>query len=80
MSLKLEATELRGGRYAVLPEGCLGTCGWHNGVPWTVFYTKARSKEDAIRRAKIHNHFKEPQKDRFLAACGVESVKECQNG
>ena len=20
------------------------------------------------------------QKDRFLAACGVESVKECQNG
>ena len=60
MSLKLEATELRGGRYAVRPEGCLGTCGSHNGVPWTVFYTKARSKEDAIRRAKIHNHFKEP--------------------
>ena len=60
MSLKLEATELRGGKYAVRPEGCLGTCGWHNGVPWTVFYTKARSKEDAIRRAMQRTAIQSP--------------------
>lgn len=42
--MKLTATLLRGGLYAIRPAGCLGTCGWVNGVPWTVQYTRRLPK------------------------------------
>ena len=57
--MKLEATHLRGNSYAVRPEGCLGTHGWAGGKAWSAFYTKARSAEEAIRKAQLQNHFKE---------------------
>jgi hypothetical protein len=37
--MKLEATRLRN-CWALRPVGALGTCGWINGVPWTVQYVK----------------------------------------
>lgn len=46
----LEATYLRGNRWAVRPKGNLGTCGWINGIPWTVRYVNARSAEEAVRK------------------------------
>ena len=54
MTIKLEATHLQGRRYAVKPEGQLGTCGWHP-VPWTVTYVTARSPAEAIRKARKEN-------------------------
>lgn len=33
------ATRLRTS-WAIRPAGALGTCGWINGVPWTVRYVK----------------------------------------
>lgn len=49
--VKFEATHLRGGMYAVRPEGQLGTCGFHP-KPWTVQYVKAADERDAVRKAK----------------------------
>lgn len=49
--MKLEATHLRGERWAVRPEGCLGTCGWKDGKPWTVIYVTARSAGQALGKA-----------------------------
>jgi hypothetical protein len=46
----LEATELRGGRYAVRPKGALGTCGFYP-CSWSVHYVKARCASEAIRRS-----------------------------
>ena len=46
-----DATLLRTGRYAVHPVGCLGTCGWVNGVAWQVRYINARNAVEAIRKA-----------------------------
>ena len=37
--MKYEATRLRT-CWAIRPAGCLGTCGWINGRPWTVEYRK----------------------------------------
>ncbi len=51
MPTKLEATHLRDNRWAVRPEGQLGTCGWHP-KPWTVIYVKARSADEAIKKAE----------------------------
>jgi len=48
--MTLEAVELRDGRWAVRPVGQLGTCGWYPKA-WTVQYIKARSAEEAIRKA-----------------------------
>lgn len=47
----LEATPLRDGRFAVRPKGCLGTCGWKGGMAWSVIYVRARSHEEARRKA-----------------------------
>jgi hypothetical protein len=49
-SVPLEATPLRGDRYAVRPVGALGTCGW-SPVPWDVQYITAHSPEAAVRLA-----------------------------
>lgn len=46
----LEATHLRGRRYAVSPQGQLGTCGWYP-VAWTVQYITATSGQAAINKA-----------------------------
>jgi len=35
---------------AVRPQGALGTCGWAP-EPWTVQYVRARSAEEALRKA-----------------------------
>lgn len=48
--MKLEATELRNGMYAVRPLGQLGTCGFYP-EPWTVCYVRARNEEEAIEKA-----------------------------
>ena len=50
--MKYEATHLRDNRYAVRPEGCLGTMGWHLGVAWSALYVNARSPEEALRKAE----------------------------
>ena len=48
--VKHEATLLGGGRYAVRPEGQLGTCGWHP-CAWTAIIVNASSAWDAERKA-----------------------------
>lgn len=48
--MKMEATPLRSGRYAVRPEGQLGTCGWYPRA-WDVIYVHASSKAEAVRKA-----------------------------
>ena len=48
--MKLEATLLRNGEYAVRPQSQLGTCGWYPKA-WTVQYIKAASSQEAIRKA-----------------------------
>lgn len=47
---RLEATYLREDLYAVRPQGALGTCGWAP-EPWVVQYVRARSAEEALRKA-----------------------------
>lgn len=49
--IELEATHLRGNRYAVRPKGSLGTCGW-SPFPWTVVYVTARSEDAAVKKAR----------------------------
>lgn len=44
----LEATEISRGRWAIRPEGQLGTCGSYPYL-WTVIYVNARSAEEAIK-------------------------------
>lgn len=48
--MKLEAIELRSGRWAVRPVGALGTYGFYP-KPWTVRYVNARSAAEALRKA-----------------------------
>lgn len=48
--IKLEATKLHGNKWAVRPEGQLGTCGYFP-YAWTVIYVTAASAEAAIRKA-----------------------------
>jgi hypothetical protein len=51
-AIEYEAVQLRAGRYAVRPVGCLGTCGWHaNGKPWQVQYITALGEYAALRKA-----------------------------
>ena len=50
-TIKLEATHLRDNRWAVRPEGQLGTCGFYPKA-WTVIYVKARSADEAIKKAE----------------------------
>lgn len=47
--LEIEATHLRGNRYALRPKGQLGTCGFSPRA-WTVQYVTARSPEEAVRK------------------------------
>ena len=49
--MKYEATHLRGTRWAIRPEGALGTCGWINGEAWTVDYVNARTEREALAKA-----------------------------
>ena len=50
--MRYGATHLRGRRFAVRPEGQLGTCGsWP--VLWTVIYVNASSATDALRKAGV---------------------------
>jgi len=39
--MKLDATRLRE-KWAIRPIGAIGTCGWIDGVPWTVSYVKRK--------------------------------------
>ena len=48
---KLSATSMGRRRYAVRPEGQLGTCGFHP-APWTVVYVTARSPIHARAKAR----------------------------
>lgn len=50
--MKLEATQLRGNKWVVRPEGQLGTMGWHP-KPWTAVFVTARSEADAIKKAEL---------------------------
>ena len=50
-ALPLEATHLRQNLWCVSPVGQLGTCGFHP-VPWTAQFVRAKSAEEALRRAK----------------------------
>ena len=50
--MNLEATHLRGNRYAVRPAGALGTCGWIDGKTWQVAYVSAKNAADAVRKAR----------------------------
>ena len=47
----LEATKLRGRKWAVRPKGQLGTCGFYP-YPWAVVYVTAKSAEEAIETAE----------------------------
>lgn len=41
--MKLVATRLRD-CWVIRPAGCLGTCGWINGVAWTAVFVKRLPK------------------------------------
>lgn len=45
--MKLEATRLRTS-WCIRPVGCLGTCGWIDGVPWTAKFVKRLPKNIPI--------------------------------
>jgi hypothetical protein len=47
---RLEATHLRDDRWAVRPQGQLGTCGW-SPAPWSVTYVRARNAKAAVLKA-----------------------------
>lgn len=49
--MKYEADHLRGNRWAVRPEGQLGTCGFYPKA-WQIVYVNARSESDALRKAE----------------------------
>lgn len=49
---ELEATHLRGTRYAVRPKGKLGTHGFINDKAWEVIYVNAHSPAEAVAKAK----------------------------
>ena len=48
--MKYEADHLRGNRWAVRPQGQLGTCGFYP-EPWDVVFVTARSESEALRKA-----------------------------
>lgn len=48
---RLEVTHLRDNRYAVRPDGQLGTCGWFP-FSWTVVYVRARNPAAAVDKAR----------------------------
>lgn len=56
--MKLEAVHLRDNRWAVRPEGQLGTCGW-SPQAWNVEYVNARSAQEAIQKASKRDQWKE---------------------
>lgn len=60
MTLRYEATHLRGNRYAIRPVGALGTCGWIKGKAWTVAYINARSPAKALLKFHVSYSDKEP--------------------
>jgi len=47
---QLEATPLRGNRWAVRPINRLGTCGWIKGQAWSVIYVTAKTQQEALRK------------------------------
>ena len=47
--MKLEATELRNGKWCVRPEGQLGTIGW-SPQPWSARLVTAKSAAAAIEK------------------------------
>ncbi len=49
--MKLVALHLRDNKWVVRPEGCLGTMGWKDGVPWTAIFVTARSESQALAKA-----------------------------
>lgn len=49
--MKLDAIQLSPGKWAVRPEGQLGTMGWHP-APWTVRIVRAGSASEAIRKVE----------------------------
>ena len=54
---KMEATLVTAGRWAVRPEGQLGTCGFHP-VPWQVEYVDAASAAHAVDKVQREWHHK----------------------
>jgi hypothetical protein len=49
--IEIEEIQLRSGKWYVHPKGALGTCGFHP-VPWEITHIpRARSEQDALRRA-----------------------------
>ena len=50
-AVPLEATHLRGQQWCVKPVGQLGTCGF-SPVPWTAQFIRAKTAEEALRKAK----------------------------
>lgn len=48
---RLRATPLGRGRYAVRPDGQLGTCGFYPKA-WTVVYVDARNVNHALAKAR----------------------------
>lgn len=59
---------LQSGRYAVRPQGALGTCGFHP-YPWTVIMVRAVNPVDAARKA-----YPKAEKQ-WTAAKAAESVQ-----
>lgn len=48
--VELEALRLRGNLWAVRPKGQIGTCGFYP-CAWAVQYIKAKSFDEALRKA-----------------------------
>ncbi len=49
--MKLEATHLKGRRYAVKPAGQLGTCGFYPEA-WIICYVNANSAAQAVLKTQ----------------------------
>lgn len=55
--IPLDAIQLHSGVWVVRPVNQLGTCGFYP-TPWAAYFTRARSAEDAIRKARVHEYKK----------------------
>ena len=78
--MKLEALHLSGRRYAVRPQGAIGTCGWIAGQPWQVTYVEANNEKHACRRVNAGQESVEWQHPDGHLLTNIHNLPRSTNG